>query len=55
VVLRSTAIAAEVMRRGPDGAWPPQRDFIDVDGELRLDSIGFAAPPRAVYRTTALT
>ncbi len=24
VVLRSTAIAAEILRRGPDGAWPDQ-------------------------------
>ena len=54
VVLRSTAIAAEVLRRGPDGAWPQQPDIVDADGELRLDSIGFAAPLRAAYRTTDL-
>jgi Uma2 family endonuclease len=54
VVLRSTAIAAEVLRRGLDGAWPPQPDLVDADGELRLDSIGFAAPLRLAYRTTDL-
>ncbi len=54
VVLRSTGIAAEVLRRGPDGAWPQEPDIIDADGELRLDSIGFAAPLRAAYRTTDL-
>jgi Uma2 family endonuclease len=54
VVLRSTSIAAEILRRSPDGAWPPQPDLIDADGELRLDSIGFAAPLRAAYRTTDL-
>jgi len=54
VVLRSTSIAAEILRRGPDGAWPAQPDLIDADGELRLDSIGFAAPLRAAYRTTDL-
>lgn len=54
VVLRSTAIAAEILRRGPDGAWPDQPDIVDADGELRLDSIGFAAPLRAAYRTTGL-
>jgi len=54
VVLRSTAIAAEILRRGPDGAWPPQPDIVDADGELRLDSIGFAAPLRSAYRTAGL-
>jgi Uma2 family endonuclease len=54
VVLRSTSIAAEILRRGPDGAWPAQPDLVDVNGELRLDSIGFAAPLRAAYRTTDL-
>ena len=54
VVLRSTAIAAEILRRGPDGAWPDQPEIVDADGELRLDSIGFAAPLRAAYRTTSL-
>jgi Uma2 family endonuclease len=54
VVLRSTAIAAEVLRRGPDGEWPQQPDIINAAGELRLDSIGFAAPLRDTYRTTNL-
>jgi Uma2 family endonuclease len=54
VVLRSTAIAAEILRRGPDGAWPPQPDMVDADGELRLDSIGFAAPLRSPCRTAGL-
>jgi Uma2 family endonuclease len=54
VVLRSTSIAAEILRRGPDGARPAQPDLVDVNGELRLDSIGFAAPLRAAYRTTDL-
>jgi len=55
VVLRSTAIAAEVLRRGSDGEWPRQPDIIDTSGELRLDSIEFAAPLRDAYRTSGLT
>lgn len=55
VVLHSTAIIAEITRRGPDGAWPVQPDIVGADGALRLDSIGFAAPLRAAYRTTSLT
>jgi Uma2 family endonuclease len=54
VVLRSTAIAAEILRRASDGAWSEQPDVIAADGELRLDSIGFAAPLRDVYRTSGL-
>jgi Uma2 family endonuclease len=54
VVVRSTAIGAEILRRGPDGTWPQHPDMIEADSELRLDSIGFAAPLRAAYRTTDL-
>jgi Uma2 family endonuclease len=54
VVLRSTAIAAEVLRRTPNGEWPQQPDIIDAAGELRLDSIGFTVPLRDAYRTTNL-
>ena len=48
------SIAAEVLRRGPDGAWPQQPEIIAAQGELRLDSIGFVAPLRDAYRTTGL-
>jgi Uma2 family endonuclease len=54
VVLRSAAISAEILRRGPDGAWPRQPEHVGADGTLRLDSIGFAAPLRDAYRTTGL-
>jgi Uma2 family endonuclease len=54
VVLRSTAIAAEILRRRADGTRPAQPEIVDVDGERRLDSIGFAAPPRAAHRTSGL-
>jgi Uma2 family endonuclease len=55
VVLRSTSIAAEILRRGPDGTWQQLPDIVEADGDLRLDSIGFAAPLRAFYRTSGLT
>lgn len=54
VVLMTSQIAAEVLRRGSDGAWPAQPETIAPEGQLRLESIGFAAPLRAAYRTTAL-
>ena len=54
VLLRSSAVVAEVLRRRPDGTWPEQADMIGAEGELRLDSIGFAAPLRAAYRTAGV-
>ena len=55
VVIHSSTIVAEVSRRAPDGAWQLQPDVQGPDDELRLDSIGFAAPLREVYRTSGLT
>ena len=55
VVLHSAAIVAEVTRRALDGRWSEQPDIVGADGELRLDSIGFAAPLRDAYRTSGLT
>ncbi|HSZ89445.1 MAG TPA: Uma2 family endonuclease [Acetobacteraceae bacterium] len=54
VVLHSGATVAEVLRRGPGGAWPQEPEAVGGDGELRLDSIGFAAPLRDAYRTSGL-
>ena len=55
VVLHSTAVLAQVLRRGPDGAWLAVPEAVAADGQLRLSSIGFAAPLRDAYRTTNLT
>ncbi len=54
VVLRTSSVMGEVLRRLPDGSWPAQAEIVGVDGELRLDSIGFSASLRLVYRTTGL-
>ena len=56
-VLGSTEVSAEVLRRRPDGTWPerPERpDAVGPGGELRFESIGFAAPLTAAYATTPL-
>lgn len=55
VVLATSRIAAEVLRRGSDGTWPEQPELVGPDGQLRLDSIGFATPLRAAYRTSGIT
>lgn len=54
LVLHSTAIRAEILRRAPGEAWPNQPDVIEVGDDLRLDSIGFTVPLREVYRDTSL-
>jgi Uma2 family endonuclease len=54
VLVRSTSIAAEVLRRQSDGSWPGEPQYIDADGELALESIGFRIPLRAAYRTSGI-
>lgn len=54
VVLRTSVVMAEVLRRGPDGNWPAEPELVGVDETLRLDSIGFAAPLRSAYQTSGL-
>ena len=54
VVVHSTRVLAEVLRRGPDGQWPEATEKIGRDGELHLDSIGFACPMPNVYAQTHL-
>jgi Uma2 family endonuclease len=55
LVVHSTRIEAEVLRRGPDGTWPEQPLVLRDDEMLELASLGFSAPLRALYRTTSLT
>ena len=55
LVLSSVEIAAEVMRRDAEGAWPADPTVIGAEGTLRLDSIGYQGRLREFYRTTRLT
>ncbi len=50
----SVAVRAEILRRLPDGSWPERPEKLGEDGVVRLESLGFEAPLRAFYRTTAL-
>jgi Uma2 family endonuclease len=54
VLVRSTSIAAEVLRRQNDGSWPAEPQYIDADGELVLESIDFRIKLRAAYRTSGI-
>jgi Uma2 family endonuclease len=53
LILSSTAIRAELLRRDSDGNWPAASTVIE-QGDLILDSIDFTVPLAAIYRTTRL-
>ena len=54
VVVHSTRLFAELLRRQADGNWPAEPLEIGPDGALRLESIGFACPLINVYAQTHL-
>ena len=54
VVVHSTRIFAELLRRGVDGNWPEELEEIGPDGVLRLQSLGFACFPPDAYAQTHL-
>ncbi len=54
LLVRSSRMEAELLRRGEDGNWPAESLAVNKDATLTLDSIGFATPLRALYRTTGL-
>jgi Uma2 family endonuclease len=54
VVVHSTRIMAEVLRRDGEGNWPPEPEEVGAGGELRLESIAFACPMAAIYAQTHL-
>ncbi len=51
LVLHTTALRAEVLRRDAAGDWPPEPLLVTEGGTIALESIGFAAPLGALYRT----
>jgi Uma2 family endonuclease len=53
LVLRSDRIAAELLRRSPEGAWPERPTAIS-DGDLVLQSIGLRAVLAELYARTRL-
>ncbi len=53
LLLSSTAIRAEVLRRDSEGHWPPGPIVVE-DGDLTLASIDMTVDLAAIYRTTRL-
>ena len=54
LIVHSTKIAAELLRRAPDGIWPKNTEPVGPDGVIWLESIGLELPLREVYRGTHL-
>jgi Uma2 family endonuclease len=54
LLVRSTRVEAELLRRGADGVWPEQPANIRSGDVLELGSLGFVVPLTALYRTTGL-
>ncbi len=54
LLVHSTQVQAELLRRGDDGAWPERATLIGAADVLRLESIGFAAPLIELYARTHL-
>ena len=53
LILRADRIAAELLRRSPQGEWP-ERPASITEGDVVLDSIGFRVGLRELYRGTRL-
>jgi Uma2 family endonuclease len=54
LVVRSTRMEVEVLRRGADGNWPALPLIIVPPGALELASVGFTVPVGDLYRTAGL-
>jgi hypothetical protein len=54
VVVHSTRILVELLRRGGDGNWPEEPEEIGPGGALLLESIAFSCPLSDVYAQTHL-
>ena len=54
LVVNSTRVEAELLRRNPDGTWPEVPQQIGPANALSLDSIGFTVPLVTLYRNTTL-
>ena len=54
LLIRSTRIAAEMIRRGADESWPSNPQPIEADAMLFLESLDFSCRLAAIYENTHL-
>jgi hypothetical protein len=53
-LLHTTDIRAKLPRRQDDGQWPDEPSLLRVGDAVHLETIGFAGPLAAFYRTSGL-
>jgi Uma2 family endonuclease len=53
LVIRTSSVGVDLLRRGDDGAWP-ERPLAIAGGEFTLSSIGLRLPVAALYRGTGV-
>lgn len=54
LLVDSTAVRGEMMRRRPDGAWPEEPELLGPDDEVSIDAVGFRCRLRDFYARTRL-
>ena len=54
LILASTRIEADLLRRDAHGHWPPDPTRVEDGGTLTLESIGLTLPLREIYEGTYL-
>jgi len=54
LIVSSTKVEAELLRRRDDGSWPEIPERLGADANLELASVDFTVALRDIYRTTAL-
>ena len=54
LILASTRIEAQLLRRGADGHWPPDPTKLEGTDTLSFASIGYTVPLKAIYEGTYL-
>lgn len=52
LLIRSTHIAAELIRRQPDGGWPANSQPVAAENSVVLESLDFSCPLTAIYEGT---
>ncbi len=53
LLLSSTSVSGELLRRGADGAWPSDPLRLTADSQVHLNAIGFTAELREFYATSS--
>jgi Uma2 family endonuclease len=54
LLVDSTAVRGEMLRRGDDGAWPEEPVLLGPDDAITIDAIGFSCPLRELFARTHL-